>query len=154
MSFRYTILYMSSQVFVCVYSLCINVCMCFEMPRDWEEVRVLVIRPGPIPTSSPCGNTIPADDQLTVSLPTGARCVKYPHTIKHRQTGHVYPFADSGSMLLCCRFVVLPHTVCLEKGVSYKLRVEFIRYADRNSILSSSDAFVLVDSVSSKSLHL
>uniref|UniRef100_A0A673LPH3 Laminin subunit beta-2-like n=1 Tax=Sinocyclocheilus rhinocerous TaxID=307959 RepID=A0A673LPH3_9TELE len=88
-----------------------------QMPRDWEEVRVMVIRPGPIPTSSPCGNTIPADDLLTVSLPSGAR------------------------------FVVLPQPVCLEKGVSYKLRVEFIRYADRNSIITSTNAFVLVDSI-------
>uniref|UniRef100_A0A674ETI2 Laminin, beta 2 (laminin S) n=1 Tax=Salmo trutta TaxID=8032 RepID=A0A674ETI2_SALTR len=40
-----------------------------QMPRDWGEVRVTIIRPGPIPTSSPCGNTIPADDMLTVSLP-------------------------------------------------------------------------------------
>lgn len=47
-----------------------------------------------------------------------------------------------------CRFVVLPQPVCLERGVSYKLRVEFIRYADRNSIITSTNAFVLVDSVS------
>uniref|UniRef100_A0A8C7UGZ5 Laminin subunit beta-2 n=1 Tax=Oncorhynchus mykiss TaxID=8022 RepID=A0A8C7UGZ5_ONCMY len=40
-----------------------------QMPQDWEEVRVTIVRPGPIPTSSPCGNTIPADDMLTVSLP-------------------------------------------------------------------------------------
>uniref|UniRef100_A0A6Q2YJC7 Laminin, beta 2 (laminin S) n=1 Tax=Esox lucius TaxID=8010 RepID=A0A6Q2YJC7_ESOLU len=39
-----------------------------SMPRDWQEVRVTIVRPGPIPTSSPCGNTIPADDLLTVSL--------------------------------------------------------------------------------------
>uniref|UniRef100_A0A8C8DH37 Laminin subunit beta-2 n=1 Tax=Oncorhynchus tshawytscha TaxID=74940 RepID=A0A8C8DH37_ONCTS len=39
-----------------------------SMPRDWGEVRVTIIRPGPIPTSSPCGNTIPADDMLTISL--------------------------------------------------------------------------------------
>lgn len=51
-------------------------------------------------------------------------------------------------LLYCCRFVVLPQPVCLEGGVSYKLRVEFIRYADRNSILTSTNAFVLVDSVS------
>jgi len=51
-------------------------------------------------------------------------------------------------LLDCCRFVVLPQPVCLEGGVSYKLRVEFIRYADRNSILPSTNAFVLVDSVS------
>lgn len=88
-----------------------------QMPRDWEEVRVVVIRPGPIPTSSPCGNTIPADDLLTVSLSSGAR------------------------------FVVLPQPVCLESGVSYKLRVELIRYADRNSIITSTNAFVLVDSI-------
>uniref|UniRef100_A0A8C7J465 Laminin, beta 2 (laminin S) n=1 Tax=Oncorhynchus kisutch TaxID=8019 RepID=A0A8C7J465_ONCKI len=39
-----------------------------SMPRDWGEVRVTIIRPGPIPTSSPCGNTIPADDMLTVTV--------------------------------------------------------------------------------------
>ncbi len=48
----------------------------------------------------------------------------------------------------CYRFVVLPRPVCLERGVSYKLRVEFIRYAARNSIITSTNAFVLVDSVS------
>uniref|UniRef100_A0A8C1KWE5 Laminin, beta 2 (laminin S) n=1 Tax=Cyprinus carpio TaxID=7962 RepID=A0A8C1KWE5_CYPCA len=101
------------------YSMEYDVLLRYElqMPRDWEEVRVMVIRPGPIPTSSPCGNTIPADDLLTVSLPSGAR------------------------------FVVLSQPVCLEKGVSYKLRVEFIRYADRNSIITSTNAFVLVDSI-------
>ncbi|XP_026097959.1 laminin subunit beta-2 isoform X1 [Carassius auratus] len=101
------------------YSMEYDVLLRYElqMPRDWEEVRVMVIRPGPIPTSSPCGNTIPADDLLTVSLPSGAR------------------------------FVVLPQPVCLEKGVSYKLRVEFIRYADRNSIITSTNAFVLADSI-------
>lgn len=45
------------------------------------------------------------------------------------------------------RFVVLPQPVCLESGVSYKLRVELIRYTDRNSIITSTNAFVLVDSV-------
>uniref|UniRef100_A0A8C2XN41 Laminin, beta 2 (laminin S) n=1 Tax=Cyclopterus lumpus TaxID=8103 RepID=A0A8C2XN41_CYCLU len=73
-----------------------------QMPRDWEEVRITVIRPGPIPTSSPCGNTIPDDDRLTVSLPAGAR------------------------------FVVPPHIVCLERGVTYTLRFEFKRYHDAN----------------------
>uniref|UniRef100_A0A671WND1 Laminin subunit beta-2 n=1 Tax=Sparus aurata TaxID=8175 RepID=A0A671WND1_SPAAU len=76
------------------------------MPRDWEEVRITVIRPGPIPTSSPCGNTIPDDDRLTVSLPAGAR------------------------------FVVPPHPVCLERDVAYTLRFEFRRYQDANSILN------------------
>uniref|UniRef100_A0A8C4NQ25 Laminin, beta 2 (laminin S) n=1 Tax=Dicentrarchus labrax TaxID=13489 RepID=A0A8C4NQ25_DICLA len=76
------------------------------MPRDWEEVRLTVIRPGPIPTSSPCGNTIPDDDRLTVSLPAGAR------------------------------FMVPPQPVCLERGVTYTLRFEFRRYQDANSILN------------------
>lgn len=49
------------------------------MPRDWEEVRITVIRPGLIPTSSPCGNTIPDDDRLTVSLPAGARSASQTH---------------------------------------------------------------------------
>uniref|UniRef100_A0A665X2E4 Laminin subunit beta-2-like n=1 Tax=Echeneis naucrates TaxID=173247 RepID=A0A665X2E4_ECHNA len=76
------------------------------MPRDWEEVRITVVRPGPIPTSSPCGNTIPNDDRLTVSLPAGVR------------------------------FVVPPQPVCLERGVTYTLRFEFVRYQDANSILN------------------
>lgn len=53
-----------------------------QMPQDWEEVQVTVIRPGPIPTSSPCGNTIPDDDRLIVSLPAAARSVT--HTFAHR----------------------------------------------------------------------
>uniref|UniRef100_A0A4W6G354 Laminin, beta 2 (laminin S) n=1 Tax=Lates calcarifer TaxID=8187 RepID=A0A4W6G354_LATCA len=61
------------------------------MPRDWEEVQIRVIRPGPIPTSSPCGNTIPDDDRLTISLPAGAR------------------------------FVVLSQPVCLERGEAYTI---------------------------------
>uniref|UniRef100_A0AAY5KK94 Laminin, beta 2 (laminin S) n=1 Tax=Esox lucius TaxID=8010 RepID=A0AAY5KK94_ESOLU len=76
-----------------------------SMPRDWQEVRVTIVRPGPIPTSSPCGNTIPADDLLTVSLPAGSR------------------------------FAVLPQPVCLERGVSYTIQFEFSRYLDGNSIL-------------------
>uniref|UniRef100_A0A4W4EVQ4 Laminin, beta 2 (laminin S) n=1 Tax=Electrophorus electricus TaxID=8005 RepID=A0A4W4EVQ4_ELEEL len=88
-----------------------------QMPLDWEEVRVTVVRPGPIPTSSPCGNTIPSDDLLTISLPSGSR------------------------------FMALPHPVCLERGVSYKLHLEFVRYVDKNSIPSTSSANILIDSI-------
>ncbi|XP_076839895.1 LOW QUALITY PROTEIN: laminin subunit beta-2 [Brachyhypopomus gauderio] len=88
-----------------------------QMPLDWEEVRVTVIRPGPIPTSSPCGNTIPADDVMTISLPSGSR------------------------------FVVLPHPVCFERGVSYTLHLEFVRYADKNSITITGSANTLIDSI-------
>uniref|UniRef100_A0A6Q2X9S7 Laminin, beta 2 (laminin S) n=1 Tax=Esox lucius TaxID=8010 RepID=A0A6Q2X9S7_ESOLU len=91
-----------------------------QMPRDWQEVRVTIVRPGPIPTSSPCGNTIPADDLLTVSLPAGSR------------------------------FAVLPQPVCLERGVSYTIQFEFSRYLDGNSILilGTTAANILVDSIS------
>ncbi|XP_066526397.1 laminin subunit beta-2 [Hoplias malabaricus] len=89
-----------------------------QMPRDWEEVILKVIRPGPIPTSSPCGNTIPADDLLTFSLPSGSR------------------------------FLVLPQPVCLEKGVRYTLRLEFVRYADKNIIPTFSNAYIFIDSIS------
>ncbi|NXD69062.1 LAMB2 protein, partial [Eolophus roseicapillus] len=65
-----------------------------QHPEPWQEVRVKVLRPSPVSASSPCGNTIPADDQLSTSLPSGAR------------------------------YVVLPQPVCLERGVSYTIRVE------------------------------
>ncbi|NXA45246.1 LAMB2 protein, partial [Nothocercus julius] len=32
--------------------------------EPWKEVRLRVLRPGPVSASSPCGNTIPADDHL------------------------------------------------------------------------------------------
>ncbi|KFO89157.1 Laminin subunit beta-2, partial [Buceros rhinoceros silvestris] len=35
-----------------------------QHPEPWQEVRLRVLRPSPISASSPCGNTIPADDQL------------------------------------------------------------------------------------------
>ncbi|XP_039459916.1 laminin subunit beta-2 isoform X1 [Oreochromis aureus] len=89
-----------------------------QMPRDWEEVQVTVIRPGPIPTSSPCGNTIPDDDRLIVSLPAAAR------------------------------FVVPPQPVCLERDVTYTLHFDFRRYQDANSILNgAANAVLLVDSI-------
>uniref|UniRef100_A0A7N6BW38 Laminin, beta 2 (laminin S) n=1 Tax=Anabas testudineus TaxID=64144 RepID=A0A7N6BW38_ANATE len=95
-----------------------------QMSRDWEEVRITVIRPGPIPTSSPCGNTIPDDDRLIISLPAGAR------------------------------FVVPPQPVCLERGVTYTLRFEFRRYQDANSILNgAANAVLLVDSIALMPRH-
>lgn len=112
------------------------------MPRDWEEVGISVIRPGPIPTSSPCGNTIPDDDRFTVSLPAGSRSVSQTHR-------HI---ADLTDALTVCppRFVVPPQPVCLETGVTYTLRFEFRRYQDANSILNgAANGVVLVDSVRS-----
>lgn len=44
--------------------------------------------------------------------------------------------------------MVLPRSVCLERGVSYTLHLEFISYADKNSIPGFTDANILIDSVS------
>uniref|UniRef100_A0A8C4QXA4 Laminin, beta 2 (laminin S) n=1 Tax=Eptatretus burgeri TaxID=7764 RepID=A0A8C4QXA4_EPTBU len=75
-----------------------------RFPEVWEEMVVSVSRPRGIPTHSPCGNTIPADDVLTVSLPPGSR------------------------------YVVLPQAVCLEQGVTYTVQAEFKRYSSRESV--------------------
>ncbi|XP_071818191.1 laminin subunit beta-1-like isoform X1 [Apostichopus japonicus] len=44
-------------------------------PYTWDDVRVTVNRPGTIPTSSRCGNTIPQDDLMMASLPSNRRYV-------------------------------------------------------------------------------
>ncbi|XP_040424475.1 laminin subunit beta-2-like [Cygnus olor] len=84
-----------------------------QHPEPWKEVRVRVLRPSPVSASSPCGNTIPADDQLSTSLPSGAR------------------------------YVVLPQPICLERGVSYTLRLELGCATARQD----STASVLIDSL-------
>ncbi|RMB98930.1 hypothetical protein DUI87_24475 [Hirundo rustica rustica] len=65
-----------------------------QHPEAWQEVVLKVLRPSPVSASSPCGNTIPADDQLSTSLSSGAR------------------------------YVVLSQPICLEQGISYTLRLE------------------------------
>ncbi|XP_033647467.1 laminin subunit beta-1-like [Asterias rubens] len=61
----------------------------------WEDVRVSLTRQGNIPTQSVCGNTIPQDDLLATSLPSGNR---------HR---------------------LLASTFCLERGKVYTIDVDF-----------------------------
>uniref|UniRef100_A0AAY4EAZ9 Laminin subunit beta 2 n=1 Tax=Denticeps clupeoides TaxID=299321 RepID=A0AAY4EAZ9_9TELE len=99
------------------YSMEYDLMIRYELQVNGLAVLRAIVRPGPIPTSSPCGNTIPADDLLSTSLPTESR------------------------------FVVLSQPVCLEKDVSYTLRLDFTRYADRNSIPSVTSTSVLVDSI-------
>ncbi|XP_009995324.1 PREDICTED: laminin subunit beta-2 [Chaetura pelagica] len=84
-----------------------------QQPEPWQEVRVRVLRPSPVSASSPCGNTIPSDDQLSTSLPSGAR------------------------------YVVLPWPVCLERGVSYTIRLELGCATARQDPTAS----VLIDSL-------
>lgn len=115
-----------------------------QMPQDWEEVQVTVIRPGPIPTSSPCGNTIPDDDRLIVSLPAAARSVT--HTFAYRCVS-VLVYGNCAACVLL-RFVVPLQPLCLERDVTYTLRLDFRRYQDANSILNgAANAVLLVDSV-------
>ncbi|XP_051874089.1 LOW QUALITY PROTEIN: laminin subunit beta-2 [Pristis pectinata] len=85
-----------------------------QFPEEWEKVSISIGRPGPIPTSSPCGNTIPADDLLVTSLPSGFR------------------------------YVLLPQPVCLERAVSYTIRLDFKRYQSRERVPGAN---VLVDSI-------
>ncbi|XP_055926474.1 laminin subunit beta-1-like [Argiope bruennichi] len=85
-----------------------------QLPGQWEEARVIIERPGPVEMNGPCANTIPQDDIKTVSLPSGQRYAV------------VYPPA------------------CLEKGKSYKVRLEFKHY-DRE--IQTPSASVLVDSI-------
>ncbi|XP_074861711.1 laminin subunit beta-2 isoform X2 [Carettochelys insculpta] len=93
-----------------------------QLPEPWEEVKLRVLRPGPIAASSPCGNTIPADDRLGTAFPPRAR------------------------------YVVLPQPVCLEQGISYTLRLELTRYSTRQPVPGASiliDSLVLVPRYSS-----
>nr|XP_060622490.1 laminin subunit beta-2 [Anolis sagrei ordinatus] len=97
-----------------------------QLPGKWE-VKVSVIRPGPIPTSSPCGNTIPADDVMSASLPPASR------------------------------HVVLVQPVCLEQGVSYTIRVEFTRYDGHEPLQGASvllDSLVLMPRYSSLEMFI
>ncbi|KAM4721279.1 laminin subunit beta-2 isoform 2-T2 [Rhinophrynus dorsalis] len=98
-----------------------------KLPDKWEQVTISVIRPGPIPTSSPCGNTIPADDLIAASLPSGSR------------------------------HVVLAQPICLERGVSYTIRLEFTRYSSREKIPGASvliDSLVLIPRYSSMEMFI
>ncbi|KAH0630316.1 hypothetical protein JD844_013235 [Phrynosoma platyrhinos] len=98
-----------------------------QLPGKWEEVKVFVVRPGPIPTSSPCGNTIPADDLMSTSLPATSR------------------------------YVVLSQPVCLEQGVSYTIRVEFTRYGGHGHLQGAAillDSLVLMPRYSSLEMFI
>ncbi|XP_029088828.1 laminin subunit beta-1 isoform X1 [Monodon monoceros] len=78
-----------------------------QLPDHWEKAVITVQRPGKIPTSSRCGNTVPDDDNQVVSLSPGSR------------------------------YVVLPRPVCLEKGVNYTVRLELPQYTSSDSNVDS-----------------
>ncbi|KAM6470530.1 laminin subunit beta-2 isoform 2-T2 [Liasis olivaceus] len=98
-----------------------------QFPGKWEEVKVSVVRPGPVPTSSPCGNIIPADDLMSTAL------------------------------LSTSRYIVLPQPVCLEQGIRYTIRVEFTHYGGRDHLQGAAvllDSLVLVPRYSSLEMFI
>uniref|UniRef100_A0A8I5ZVQ5 Laminin subunit beta 1 n=1 Tax=Rattus norvegicus TaxID=10116 RepID=A0A8I5ZVQ5_RAT len=78
-----------------------------QLPDHWEKAVITVQRPGRIPTSSRCGNTVPDDDNQVVSLSPGSR------------------------------YVVLPRPVCFEKGMNYTVRLELPQYTASGSDVES-----------------
>jgi len=41
------------------------------MPHRWEDVRMTIVRPGPVDQRGACANSIPQDDLKAFSLPSG-----------------------------------------------------------------------------------
>uniref|UniRef100_A0A8C4HGW1 Laminin subunit beta-1 n=1 Tax=Dicentrarchus labrax TaxID=13489 RepID=A0A8C4HGW1_DICLA len=70
-----------------------------QLPDQWEEVLMTVMRPGPIRADSRCVNTVPDDDNQMISLHPGSR------------------------------YVVLPRPVCFESGLNYTIRLSLPLYS-------------------------
>ncbi|MEE6481234.1 hypothetical protein FKM82_012797 [Ascaphus truei] len=85
-----------------------------QLPEQWEEAVITVIRPARIATSSRCVNTIPSDDNQVVSLPPGSR------------------------------YIVLPRSICFEKGLNYTIRLELPRYSASSNV---ETPYTLIDSI-------
>lgn len=84
------------------------------MPDRWEDVRVLIDRPGPVDPQGPCANSIPQDGYKATSLPPGSY------------------------------YTVVKPPSCLEKNVTYIIKLVFNRYkSDR----ATPQASVLIDSI-------
>lgn len=49
------------------------------MPDRWEDVRVLIDRPGPVDPQGPCANSIPQDGYKATSLPPGKKQIRELH---------------------------------------------------------------------------
>ncbi|OCT87306.1 laminin subunit beta-1 [Xenopus laevis] len=93
-----------------------------QLPEQWEEAVITVIRPGKIPTSSRCGNTVPSDDNQSVALPPGSR------------------------------YITLPRPICFEKGLNYTIRLELPRYSVNSNVenpYTLIDSIVLLPHVKS-----
>ncbi|XP_041794363.1 laminin subunit beta-1a [Chelmon rostratus] len=77
-----------------------------QLPDQWEEVLMTVMRPGPITADSRCVNTVPDDDNQMISLHPGSR------------------------------YVVLPRPVCFESGLNYTVRLSLPLYSALSDVQS------------------
>ncbi|UYV80205.1 LAMB1 [Cordylochernes scorpioides] len=85
-----------------------------QLPGRWENVRIVLERPGPVDPSGPCAGTSAQEDVKTTTLPSGDR------------------------------YVLVYSPSCLEKGKTYRIKLEFLHY---NREVDTPSAFVLVDSI-------
>ncbi|KAG1659411.1 Laminin subunit beta-1 [Nymphon striatum] len=85
-----------------------------QLPGQWAKVEVIVERSSPVDPNGPCFNSLPEDDVKQVSLKSSERYAT------------VFP------------------PVCLEKGKSYKVKLEFKQY---DSYVETPSASILIDSV-------
>ncbi|KAM8751460.1 laminin subunit beta-1a [Acanthopagrus schlegelii] len=77
-----------------------------QLPDQWEEVLMTLMRPGPIRADSRCVNTVPDDDNQMISLHPGSR------------------------------YVVLPRAVCFESGLNYTVRLSLPLYSPLSDVQS------------------
>ncbi|XP_074521308.1 laminin subunit beta-1a [Halichoeres trimaculatus] len=77
-----------------------------QLPDQWEEVLMTLMRPGPIRADSRCVNTVPDDDNQMTSLHPGSR------------------------------YVVLPRPVCFESGLNYTVRLSLPLYSALSDVQS------------------
>ncbi|KAM9854867.1 laminin subunit beta-1a [Aulostomus maculatus] len=77
-----------------------------QLPDQWEEVLMTVMRPGHIKTDSRCVNTVPDDDHQMTSLHPGSR------------------------------YMVLPRPVCFESGLNYTVRLSLPLYSALSDVQS------------------
>ncbi|XP_046889497.1 laminin subunit beta-1a [Hypomesus transpacificus] len=77
-----------------------------QLPDQWEEVLMTVMRPGVITADSRCANTMPDDDNQMISLHPGSR------------------------------YVVLPRPVCFETRLNYTVRLSLPLYSALSDVQS------------------
>ncbi|KAL4656758.1 laminin subunit beta-1-like isoform X1 [Arapaima gigas] len=77
-----------------------------QLPEQWEEAVITVVRPSAVAVGGPCSHTISGDDNQMVSLHPGSR------------------------------YIVLPRPVCFEKGLNYTIRLSLPFYSTLGDVQS------------------